>query len=54
MVAAGRAHMKNGKFSQNGVKLVVGYQELHFWPLLDIHNPEKNGSGPPCPLLGCL
>ena len=32
MVAAGRAHVENGKFSQNGLKMVLGYQGLRPWP----------------------
>ena len=41
MVAAGRAHVENGKFSQNGLKMVLGYQGL------ENHSAGKNQGGPP-------
>ena len=32
MVTACCAHTENGKFSQNGLKMVLGYQGLRPWP----------------------
>ena len=32
MVTVCRAHTENGKFSQNGLKMVLGYQGLRPWP----------------------
>ena len=54
MVAAGRAHVENGKFSQNGLKMVLGYQGLRPWPLSSqllkgvFGLRESNLKGEPC------